>query len=139
MQIYDVRDPNTSNEGIVLVGGFVGELILTFTCLLDYILADPKHQNFFLSEQIMEQFLFDLLNNDEWPDDVCTLNINKSIEELTQGQEVTPIQLGKVVREKQNLVNFGLKFIFDISKELILVADVIDSIFATICKIATRK
>jgi hypothetical protein len=28
---------------------------------------------------------------------------------------------------------------FDITKELVLVADVIDVIFATICKFATRK
>ena len=46
MMIYDVRDPVTNNDGIVLIGGFVGELIITMTCLLDFILADPKHQNF---------------------------------------------------------------------------------------------
>lgn len=44
MKIYDVRDPATTNDGIVLIGGFVGELIITFTCLLDYILAQPNHQ-----------------------------------------------------------------------------------------------
>lgn len=43
LKIYDVRDPATTNDGIVLVGGFVGELIISFTCMLDYILADPKH------------------------------------------------------------------------------------------------
>ena len=44
MRIYDVRDPTTAADGVVLIGGFVGEMIITFTCLLDFILADPKHQ-----------------------------------------------------------------------------------------------
>ena len=43
MKIYDVRDPTMTNDGIVLIGGLVGELIITLTCVLDYILADPKH------------------------------------------------------------------------------------------------
>lgn len=121
MKIYDVRDPATSNDGIVLVGGFVGELIISFTCMLDYILADPKHQNFFFTDEMTEQFLFDLLNNDEWPDGVCSLTINKPVEELTQGRDLNPPQIAKLVREKQNLVDFGLKYMFDISKELVLV------------------
>jgi hypothetical protein len=40
-KIYDVRDPNAKKDGLFLIGGFVGELIITFTCLLDYILANP--------------------------------------------------------------------------------------------------
>lgn len=43
MRIYDVKDPYASNDGIILIGGFVGELILTLTCLLDYILASPQN------------------------------------------------------------------------------------------------
>ena len=54
MKIYDVRDPATANDGIVLIGGFVGELIISFTCLLDYILADPKHQQFLFNGEMME-------------------------------------------------------------------------------------
>ena len=41
MRIYDVRDPVSSSDGIILIGGFVGELLITLTCLLDYILASP--------------------------------------------------------------------------------------------------
>ena len=41
VKIYDVRDPHAKKDGIFLIGGFVGELIITFTCLLDYILANP--------------------------------------------------------------------------------------------------
>jgi hypothetical protein len=41
MKIYDVRDPSTDDDGVVVIGGFLGELIITLTCLLDYILASP--------------------------------------------------------------------------------------------------
>jgi hypothetical protein len=41
IKIYDVRDPEGRRDGIFLIGGFVGELIITFTCLNDYILANP--------------------------------------------------------------------------------------------------
>lgn len=43
VKIYDVRDSEAKKDGIFLIGGFVGELIMTFTCLLDYILANPQN------------------------------------------------------------------------------------------------
>lgn len=43
MKVYDVRDPAGTDDGIIIIGGFVGELIITFTCLLDYILASPAN------------------------------------------------------------------------------------------------
>ena len=42
-KVYDIRDPLASNDGIIIIGGFVGELILTWTCLLDFIFANPAH------------------------------------------------------------------------------------------------
>jgi len=43
------------------------------------------------------------------------------------------------VREKNNISDFGLKFMFDIMKELDLQVDVIEVIYTAICKIATKK
>jgi len=43
MQIYDVRDPQSTDDGIILIGGFVGELIISFTCMLEYIMASPQN------------------------------------------------------------------------------------------------
>ena len=42
-RVYDIRDPSSSNDGIIIIGGFVGELILTWTCLLDFIFASPAN------------------------------------------------------------------------------------------------
>lgn len=88
MKIYDVRNPNATNDGIVIIGGFVGELIISFTCMLDYILADPKHQNFFFSGEMIENFLIDMFNNDDWAEGVCTLTINKPLEDMIQGRNL---------------------------------------------------
>jgi hypothetical protein len=41
MRVYDVRDPDAAKEGVHFIGGLVGELLITFTCLFDYILANP--------------------------------------------------------------------------------------------------
>ena len=42
-----------ANDGIVLIGGFVGELIISFTCMLDYILAQPMHNDFVFSTKMI--------------------------------------------------------------------------------------
>jgi hypothetical protein len=43
MRIYDVRDPEATKDGVHFIGGLVGELLITFTCLFDYILANPQN------------------------------------------------------------------------------------------------
>jgi hypothetical protein len=43
MKIYDIRDQNANPDGIIIIGGFVGELVITFTCMLDYILSSPAN------------------------------------------------------------------------------------------------
>lgn len=39
--VFDVRDPVHWDGGIFIIGGLVGELLITFNCLNDYILANP--------------------------------------------------------------------------------------------------
>lgn len=127
-----------ANDGIVLIGGLVGELIISFTCLLDYILADPKHQHFAFTPQMIEQFLLSLIT-EEWPDGVCSLTINKPLEEIAQGRDLGPGTLAKAVREKQNLADFGLKYMLEITRDLALAPDIVEGVFASVCKIATKK
>lgn len=87
MRVYDIRDSAAANDGIIIIGGMVGELIITFTCLQDYILASPKNQNFMFTVEMMEQFLTDLLCGEEstFPENSCVVNIQKSLEELGDG------------------------------------------------------
>ena len=43
MRIYDVREANIADDGIVIIGGFVGELIISFACMFEYIQASPQN------------------------------------------------------------------------------------------------
>ena len=65
MKIYDIKDPACTNDGIIIIGGFIGELIITFTCLLDFILATPSNENFQFTPDTMEAYLTDLLCADD--------------------------------------------------------------------------
>jgi hypothetical protein len=75
VKIYDVRDPGAKKDGIFLVGGFVGELIITFTCLLDYILANPQNQNFAFTAEATEAYLRDLLVHENFAEGILTLHL----------------------------------------------------------------
>jgi len=141
MKVYDVRDPNGTDDGIIIIGGLIGELIITFTCLLDYILASPQNQNFFFSDESIEQFLNDLFGGDDsqFPDNYCVINLAKSIEELAGEGEVQPEKIAKLARDPANIADFGLGFMFDVQKELVLSTDVIEVLYRAIAKVALKK
>ena len=139
MRIYDIRDSTANVDGVILVGGFVGELIITFTCMLDYILSSPAHQNFIFSTDMLETFLKDLLGGEDcpYPDGICTLSLAKPISELDCGDHYDAIS--KAAREADNMTDFGLKFLFEIQKDLVLSQEVIEVVYKAIAKIATQK
>ena len=58
-----------------MIGGFVGELIITFTCLNDYILANPQNQNFMFTTDAVEAYLKDLLLHENFIDGILTLHL----------------------------------------------------------------
>jgi len=124
----------------VLVGGFVGELIITFTCLLDYILASPQNQNFMFTVEMMETFLRELLGQDDtqFPEATCVVHINQSLEELSGGMALPYEHLAKAIRDPANLTDFGLSYLFEIQRDLCLSADIIDVVFKAVTKIATQ-
>jgi hypothetical protein len=74
-KIYDIRDPEAKKDGILVIGGLVGELIITFTCLLDYILANPQNQNFAFTVDAIEAFLKDLLLQEGFVDGSLNLHL----------------------------------------------------------------
>ena len=74
-KIYDIRDPEAKRDGMFVIGGFVGELIITFTCLLDYILANPQNTNFMFTTEAIENFLKDLLITENFADGCITLHL----------------------------------------------------------------
>ena len=76
-KVYDIRDPNASNDGIIIIGGFVGELILSWTCLLDFIFANPAHQSFVFTTEMFEKYLHELLASEDsqFPDESIIIHL----------------------------------------------------------------
>lgn len=129
LRIYDVKDPAAGNDGIIIIGGVVGELIITFTCLLDYILASPQNQNFMFSGEVIEGYLYDLLCGEEsqFQDNIITINLLKSLEEIaaSAGIDLVGDELAQACRDQNNMADFGLSFMFDIQKDLVLSSHII--------------
>lgn len=141
MKIYDVRDNVASSDGVIIIGGFVGELLITLTCLLDYILASPANQNFVFSSDMIQQYLLDILAADDsnYPVNTCVVDIIRPLEELMPGRDLDASTTAMIIREPSNLSSFGLASILELHKDLVLSADVIDSVFEVIAKYAIAK
>ena len=135
-----MRDPQASNDGIIIVGGFVGELIISFTCLLDYILASPQNQNFQFSVDQVEQYLVDLFTSEEnqLPDRAVVIHLAKQLSEIASHEVTDSEEAALITRQPQNMDDFGLRFLFEIQKDLVLSPDVIEVLYKAICKLAMR-
>lgn len=72
-----------------MLGGFIGEVILTFNALNDYILSNPNLSEFKLSADKIEPFLVDWMKEAEFPEGTCVVKITKSaqavLDEMSQG------------------------------------------------------
>lgn len=153
MKIYDVCDESARRDGIFLIGGFVGELIITFTCLNDYILANPQNQNFLFSTEAVESFVKDLLLHENFADGILTLHLDKdptireSVNtEQTHGDEhdESPLDLDddtfiNFALNRANITDYGLSFFFDIVKDLVISREFIETLYRVIVKLARTK
>jgi hypothetical protein len=88
---------------------------------------------------MIESFLHDLLGSEEstFPDGVCTLNFTKEL--VGEGQDVSSDLLAKFARDQKIIADFGLRFMFEIQKDLVLLPEVIDSIYRAITRIIQAK
>ncbi len=144
MKIFDVRDPDGKKDGIYLIGGFVGELIITFMCLLDYILANPQNQNFKFAEEGIEAYLKDLLINENFSDGAITLHLARDPTikpPAEEGGEPEKVEVDddaflKYSLTKQNISDYGLCFFLEICKDLVITKDLVNTVYKTIIKIA---
>lgn len=61
------------------------------------------------------------------------------MEELSGGKDLQPDHVAKLARDQGNIADFGLNFLFEIQKELVLNPDVIEVLYRAICKVAMQK
>ena len=116
-KVYDIRDPSTKRDGIMLIGGFPGELIITFTCLMDYILANPQNSSFTFTPEVVEAFLKDLLITENFSEGTLTLHVTENPNKEAEGENdfsaIDEESLATFANNKHNSSDFGLAFLFD--------------------------
>ena len=139
MQVYDVRDNEATNDGIVLIGGLVGELIISFTCLYEYISATPEHSNFRFTPDTVEKFLREVLTAEAnaFPAHVVRIFTNKSVDEIKgEVEEAVVDNAVAMLTNPANIGSYGLRFLLEWKKDLFLPDDIVKVIIEAICRVA---
>lgn len=58
---------------------------------------------------------------------------------MSGGKNLTSDLMAKMARDPVNIADFGLNFMFDVQKELVLNPDVIEVLYRAICKVAMQE
>ena len=141
IRVYDVRDPEGSDDGIFLVGGIMAEIMTTFTCLHDYILANPQNQSFHFSYDAIMQYLKSLLIDNNFPEGAITLHVSDK-EEGEEGMMAEEMDEERFLRHcltKPWINDYGLGFFFEVCKEMVIAKEFIECLYRAIVKITRTK
>lgn len=128
MRVFDVRDPEGTGEGIFLIGGIMAEIMTTFTCLHDYILANPQNQNFHFSYDSIIAYLKGLLIGNNFPDGAITLHVSEK-EEGENGVMAEEMDEERFLRHcltKPCINDYGLGYFFEVCKEMVIAREFIE-------------
>ena len=143
VKVYDIRDPEAKKDGIIVIGGLIGEIIVTFTCLLDYILANPQNANFQFTPETVEAFLKDLLITEGFQEGAISLGLAShpvaGADPSSDFSGVDEEGLARFAKQRDNISNHGLGFLFDVMRDLVISQDFVDIIYAVIAKIVKTQ
>ena len=71
--------------GIHLMGGMLGELLLTFSSIMEYTHTSPAHETVTFKSADIEAFLTELLI-EEFPDNICVMRLKENLKEKLVGE-----------------------------------------------------
>lgn len=74
-----------------------------------------------------------------FPDASVVFTLNKPVEEIAPGAPVSVDTVLKYVKDQQNISDFGLRFMMDVKKDLVLSQEVIDVVFRTVTRICVQQ
>ena len=64
--------------GIHVLGGMLGELLVTFSSIMEYTHASPAHETFNFRSEDIEAFLTDMLTED-FAENICVMKLKENI------------------------------------------------------------
>jgi len=78
--VYDIREYHPTREnGVSVIGGFVGELLIVFTALYDYMLSNPSTAEFRFTSEAIEKFLIDWMKEGDFPEGTCVIKMKDQL------------------------------------------------------------
>lgn len=79
--VYDIREYHPTREnGVSVIGGFVGELLLVFTALYDFMLSNPANGDFKFGQDSVEKFLVDWMKEADFPEGTCVMKLKEELQ-----------------------------------------------------------
>ena len=135
-RIVDVRDPSHEEGQVFVIGGVVSELLITLTCLHDYIMANRANSEFSFNKDNLQPFLKDLLVGHNFPDGIITLNIHPTQPPEEDGEgdtiEVDTLDDDKYMMHcltPSFIDDYGLRFFFENCNDLVILKDIIRALY----------
>ena len=142
LTVYDIREYHPTREnGVFVFGGFIGELLLVFTALYDYMLSNPANAEFKFSNDAIEKFLVDWMKEADFPEGTCVVKLKDELEfRVADGNgvldvAVTASQFANALKNPTAHQSFGLKFMLQNKKDVLLNDTAIEEIFTACAKV----
>lgn len=141
-RITDVRSTDQQEGSVYLIGGLMGQLLLTFTVLFDYILSNPHNQEFKFTKEAVMVFLKDFLIGLNFPANALTLTVSEKQapvgdeEEGIAAESLTPDEFKVHCLTPEYINDYGLKFFFEKCREFGISKELIDVFYTAIVEIA---
>lgn len=127
--------------GIHLVGGMLGELLISFSCLMEYMHNSPAHETITFKASDIEAFLTDVLTED-FAENICVLRLKENLREKLVGEKNFEEQVNEAVAILSNPeihASYGLRFLIQHSRDsLKIMPEVMEAFFRAIARIALR-
>jgi hypothetical protein len=141
--VYDVIEPGMETKalGIHVLGGMVGELLMTFSCLMEYTHASPSHDPFTFKYSEIEAFLTEMVEQD-FSDDCCVLRLQKILkDQITSEKDLDREEEAvRILSDPAIHASYGLKFIIANSRDsLKIMPEVMDGMLRALVRIGLRE
>lgn len=143
LAIYDIREYHPTKEnGVFVIGGFIGELLLVFTALYDFVLSNPINAEFKFTTEAVEKFLSDWMKEADFPEGTCVLKLKDELDlTITDDKGNVDIgmsanQIGKALCSAIQHQSFGMKMLLNNRKDVLLNDNALYEVFAAIARVS---
>lgn len=128
--------------GIHVVGGMIGELLITFSCIMEYMHNNSTLEPLTFKASDIEAFLTDVLT-EEFPENICVLRLKENLRDKLVGEKNFEEQVNEAVAILSNPeihASFGLRFLIQHSRDTLkIMPEVMEAFFKAIARIALRE